>query len=186
MANARPWALVTAPVRGPGSELLAELADLVVDPWIEHTPLRIYNAEQLAERAAAEGATILVVEADQCAGPVFELPGLLAVASCRGEPNNVDVPAATAAGIPVFARPGSKRRCGGQIAVALLLAASRGVAAADADVRAGGIYRDGTIPYQRYRAWADRRAHGRAGRARGSGSSAALAPPRPRYASGRL
>src|ERR1039458_453051 len=105
MDRTRPRALVTTPVRGPGVELLRELADLVIDPWIDHQPLRIYNAEQLAERAAAESATILIVETDQCAGPVFEQP-FLAVASCRGDPTNVDVPAATAAGIPVLRAPG--------------------------------------------------------------------------------
>ncbi len=153
MVPARPRALVTAPVRGPGLELLSQLADLVIDPWIDHSPLRIYNADQLAERAVAEGATLLVVEADQCAGPVFELPGLIAVASCRGEPNNVDVPAATAAGIPVLRAPGRNADAVAEMTVALLLAASRGVVGADADVRADGIYKDGTIPYQRFRGW---------------------------------
>jgi D-3-phosphoglycerate dehydrogenase / 2-oxoglutarate reductase len=153
MVPARPRALVTAPVRGPGLELLSQLADLVIDPWIDHTPLRIYNADQLAERAAEESATVLVVEADQCAGPVFELPGLIAVASCRGEPNNVDVPAATAAGIPVLRAPGRNADAVAEMTVALLLAASRGVVGADADVRADGIYKDGTIPYQRFRGW---------------------------------
>ena len=94
MDKQRPRALVTAPVRGPGLDKLRELADLVIDPWIDHQPLRIYNAEQLAERAAAESADILIVETDRCAGPVFEQP-FLAVASCRGDPTNVDVPAAT-------------------------------------------------------------------------------------------
>ena len=40
-----------------------------------------------------------------------------------------------------------------ELAIALLFAATRGIRPADADVRAGEIYRDGTIPYQRYRAW---------------------------------
>jgi D-3-phosphoglycerate dehydrogenase / 2-oxoglutarate reductase len=35
----------------------------------------------------------------------------------------------------------------------LLLAATRGLLGADRDVRAGEVYRDGTIPYQRFRAW---------------------------------
>ena len=35
----------------------------------------------------------------------------------------------------------------------LLFAATRGLVAADADVRKGDIYKDGTIPYQRFRAW---------------------------------
>jgi D-3-phosphoglycerate dehydrogenase len=40
-----------------------------------------------------------------------------------------------------------------ELAVALLFAATRGVVPADRDVREGEIYRDGKIPYQRYRAW---------------------------------
>jgi D-3-phosphoglycerate dehydrogenase len=132
--------------------LLRELADLVIDPWIEHQPLRIYNAEQLAERASDEGATILMVEADRCAGPVFDLP-LVAVASTRGDPNNVDIDAATAAGVPVLRAPARNADAVAEIGVALLFAATRGVVGADHDVRAGEIYKDGTIPYQRFRAW---------------------------------
>jgi D-3-phosphoglycerate dehydrogenase len=40
-----------------------------------------------------------------------------------------------------------------EIAVALALAATRWVIPADRDLRAGQVFRDGTIPYQRYRAW---------------------------------
>jgi D-3-phosphoglycerate dehydrogenase len=152
MGNDRPKALVTAPVRGPGLETLNALADLVIDPWIDHRPLRIYNAEQLAERVAAEGANIVVVESDTCGGPLFEQP-LIAVASCRGDPNNVDVEAATAAGVPVLRAPGRNADAVAELAVGLIIAATRGLVDADRDVRAGEIYRDGTIPYQRFRAW---------------------------------
>jgi len=152
MDRQRPRALVTAPVRGPGLELLEQLADVIADPWIEQRPLRIYSAEQLAERAQAEDATILIVEADHCAGPVFDRP-LLAVASTRGDPTNVDVPAASAAGVPVLHAPGRNADAVAELTVALLLAATRKLVAADRDVREGEIYRDGTIPYQRFRAW---------------------------------
>ena len=101
---------------------------------------------------AAEDASIVVVESDRCAGPLFEQP-LLAVCSCRGDPNNVDVAAATAAGVPVLRAPGRNADAVAELAVALLFAATRGVVAADADVRRGEIYKDGTIPYQRFRAW---------------------------------
>ena len=148
----RHRALVTAPVRGPGLKLLEELADLVVDPWIEHSPMRIYNAEQLADRAATERASSLSVEADLCSGPVFELP-LVAVASCRGDPNNVDVPAATQAGVPVLRAPGRNADAVAELAIALLLAVNRHIGRAEDDVRTQEIYRDGTIPYQRFRAW---------------------------------
>ena len=71
MSEQRPRALVTAAVRGPGLVLLGELADLTLDSWLDQPTLRIYNAEQLAERVAAEGASIVVVESDRCAGPAL-------------------------------------------------------------------------------------------------------------------
>ena len=145
-------ALVTAPLRGPGFDKLKQLVDVVYDPWIEQRPLRIYSAEQLAERAAAEHADMLVVEGDSVSGPVFDLP-LRAVASTRGDPNNVDIAAATAAGIPVLHTPGRNADAVAEMAIALLFAATRHVLTADADVRAGEVFRDGTIPYQRFRAW---------------------------------
>ncbi len=151
-APERPRTLVTAPFRWEGLDLLSSIADVVMDPWIDHSPLRIYNADKLAERIQAEGAQIVVCEADRCAGPVFELP-LLAIGSTRGDPTNVDVAGATAAGIPVFRAPGRNADAVAEHTIALLLAANRHVVQADADVRAGQTYKDGSIPYQRFRAW---------------------------------
>ena len=152
VVTSRPRAFVTAPLRGKGFDKLRRLADVIYDPWIDQTPLRIYNAEQLAERATAEAADVLVVESDSVSGPVFEL-SLRAIASTRGDPNNVDVPGATAAGIPVLYTPGRNADAVAEMAVALLFAATRHLVTADADVRAGNVFRDGTIPYQRFRGW---------------------------------
>jgi len=55
--------------------------------------------------------------------------------------------------VPVLRAPGRNADAVAELAVALLFAATRGVVPADRDVRAGEIYRDGKIPYQRYRAW---------------------------------
>jgi D-3-phosphoglycerate dehydrogenase / 2-oxoglutarate reductase len=148
----RPQALVTAPFRGEGLDKLQLLADVVYDPWIEQQPLRIYNADQLAERVEREGANVVIVESDSVKGPVLDLP-LLAVGSCRGDPNNVDVATATAHGIPVLRAPGRNADAVAELTIALLFAVNRGVVRADRDVREGEIYRDGTIPYQRFRAW---------------------------------
>lgn len=142
---------MTAPLRGPGFDKLNQLVDVVYDPWIELHPLRIYSAEQLAQRAVDEHADILVVEADSVSGPVFNVP-LRAVASTRGDPNNVDVAGATAAGVPVLNTPGRNADAVAEMAIALLFAATRQVLTADADVRAGEVFRDGSIPYQRFRA----------------------------------
>ena len=143
---------MTAPLRGDGFAKLRQLADVVYDPWIDQTPLRIYTAEQLAERASAENADVLVVESDSVGDPVFDLP-LRAVASTRGDPNNVDIAGATNAGIPVLYTPGRNADAVAEMTVALLLATTRHLLTADADVRAGQAFRDGTIPYQRFRAW---------------------------------
>lgn len=145
-------ALVTAPLRGDGFDKLRQLADVVYDPWIEQRPLRIYSPDQLAERASAEHADVLVVESDSVSGPVFELP-LRAVAATRGDPNNVDIGAATKAGIPVLHTPARNADAVAEMAIALLFAATRHVLPADADVRADQVFRDGTIPYQRFRSW---------------------------------
>jgi D-3-phosphoglycerate dehydrogenase len=144
--------LVTAPLRGPGFAKLRQLADVVYDPWIDQKPLRIYSAEQLAERIIAEAADVVVVESDSVRGPVVGL-GLRAIASTRGDPNNVDIDGATAAGIPVLNTPARNADAVAEMAVALLLAATRHLLTADADVRSGNIFRDGTIPYQRFRGW---------------------------------
>lgn len=148
----RPKALVTAPFRGEGLTTLESLADVVLDPWIEHRPLRLYKAEDLAARIDEEGADILIVESDSVKGPVLER-NLKVIGSCRGDPNNVDVAAATAAGIPVLRAPGRNADAVAEMTIALLFAVNRWLVPADADVRTGQVYANGIIPYQRYRAW---------------------------------
>jgi D-3-phosphoglycerate dehydrogenase len=152
MSHARPKALVTAPFRGPGLDELHQLADVVLDPWIDHGPIRIYDAPALAERVIHEAANILIVETDEVRGPVLELP-LRAIGSCRGDPNNVDVAGATERGIPVLHAPGRNADAVAELAIGLVLAVTRGIPRADRDVRADEVYRDGSLPYQRFRAW---------------------------------
>ena len=148
----RHKAFVTAPFRGEGMETLRGVAEVVYDPWIEQVPLRILNGEKLAERLRAEGADILIVESDSVKGPVFDVP-LVAIGSCRGDPNNVDVAGATAAGIPVLRAPGRNADAVAELAMALMFAVNRWVVPADHDVRSEQVYAGGKIPYQRYRAW---------------------------------
>src|SRR5262245_43686756 len=123
-------------------ETLQGVADVVYDPWIEQVPLRILNGEKLAERVRAEGADVLIVESDSVKGPVFDVP-LLAIGSCRGDPNNVDVAAATAAGIPVLRAPGRNADAVAELTMALMLAVNRFVVPADRDVRADQVYAGG-------------------------------------------
>jgi D-3-phosphoglycerate dehydrogenase len=142
----------TAPLRGPGVDALRELGELVIDPWIDHQPLRLYNAEQLAARITELGASVVICEADECRGPVLDLP-LEAIGSTRGDPTTGDGAGATERGIPVLRAPGRNADAVAELTVGLLLAVTRGLVAADRDVREGQVYRDGSIPYQRFRGW---------------------------------
>ena len=151
-AGWRPRVLVTAPLRGEGFDRLQQLADVVYDPWIEQHPLRMYNSAQLAERIKAEGADALIVESDLVGPEVFET-GVRFVAATRGDPVNVDIAAAKEASVPIVNCPGRNADAVAEMAVALLFAVGRRVIPADVDVRAGEVYRDGSIPYQRFRAW---------------------------------
>lgn len=153
MADDRPTALVTAPFRGPGLARLRAVADVVLDPWIDHVPLRIWDGPNLTERVAQVGARILIVESDFVMGDEILDAGLVVIGSCRGDPTNVDVAGATARRIPVLHAPGRNADGVAEIAVAITMAASRGIIPADRDLRDGQVFRDDTIPYQRYRAW---------------------------------
>ena len=142
---------MTAPLRGDALEELRDIADVVFEPWIEHVPIRLYRSADFAAKIRAEGADIVVCEADSCKGPVLELP-LIAIGCTRARPSNVDVEAATAAGIPVLRTPGRNADAVAEMTVALLMAVNRFVVAGDRDVRAGTMFGK-TLPYQRYRAW---------------------------------
>jgi D-3-phosphoglycerate dehydrogenase / 2-oxoglutarate reductase len=148
----RPRILSTAPLRGEGLDRLRDMGDFVYDPWIERTPLRIYSSPQLAERVEAEGIDVLVVESDYVGAEVLAHP-VRVVAATRADPVNIDISAATSAGVPVLRCPGRNADAVAELAIALLFSLARKVLAADADVRNGETYRDGTIPYQRFRAW---------------------------------
>jgi D-3-phosphoglycerate dehydrogenase / 2-oxoglutarate reductase len=150
----RPCILATAPLRGPGLEVLRSLGEVVLDPWItdSSTPLRILDEVRLAERIRAAGADVVICEADSCKGDVLDLP-LRAIGSTRGDPTNVDLEGATARGIPVLHAPGRNADGVAELTLALLLAVTRRLLPADRDVRRGDVFKDGTIPYQRFRAW---------------------------------
>jgi D-3-phosphoglycerate dehydrogenase / 2-oxoglutarate reductase len=128
------------------------MADLIEDPWLDHHPVRLYDAESLAKRLDAEAANVVICEADRCAGPVLDLP-LVAIGATRGVPDNVDIEAATERRIPVLHAPGRNADSVAELTLALLFAVNRRILPADDDVRGGAVFKDGSLPYQRYRVW---------------------------------
>ena len=180
MTPSRQKALVTAAVSGPGLDLLGQLADLVLDSWLDQPTLRIYNASSWpsgwpprAPRSSSSRATRAAPSSTSSRSPRSAAAGVTRRTSTS--------PAATAAGVPVLRAPGRNADAVAELAVALLFAATRGIVPADRDVREGEIYRDGKIPYQRYRAWELAGKTVGPGRPRRGRARPALAAARPRH-----
>src|SRR2546423_4962895 len=139
-----------APLAGPGLEKLRSFGDLEIDPWDDHVPIQMHAGPDLSDRL--EGVEVLLVEADPVSGDVIESAGALRViGTCRGDPVNVDIEAATKAGIPVLRAPGRNADAVAELTIGLIIAVVRGIVAADADIRAGRWVIDERIPQQRYR-----------------------------------
>lgn len=142
--------LSLAPLRGPGLEALRALGEVEIDPWSDYVPVRLHSADELVERTA--GVDVLIVEADHVPGGLFQArPEIRIVASCRADPVNVDIDAATRAGIPVVHAPGRNAEAVAELTVGLVYALVRGIVRADQDVRAGRWIHEGRIAYQRFR-----------------------------------
>ena len=148
----RPVLLSTAPLRGEGLDRLRDRFDVILDPWLDHVPLVILDRAALAARIAETGATILIAETDSVKGEVLDQP-LVVIGSTRGDPTNVDIDAATAAGIPVVHTPGRNADAVAEMTIALLMALNRHIIPADRDARAREMFRENKIAYQHYRAW---------------------------------
>jgi D-3-phosphoglycerate dehydrogenase len=142
--------LSLAALRGPGLEVLRALGELELDPWNEYVPIKIHSADELVARV--QGVDVLIVEADHIPAAVFEkCPQLRILATCRADPLNVDVEAATAAGVPVVHAPGRNAEAVADLTVGMIFALARGIVRADDDVRAGRWIVDGAIAFQRFR-----------------------------------
>src|SRR2546421_4910514 len=139
-----------AALAGPGLDTLRSLGELELDPWDEHVPIQMHAGPDLVDRL--EGVEVLLVEADPVSRDVIEAADALRViGTCRGDPVNVDIEAATKAGIPVLRAPGRNADAVAELTIGLIFAVIRGIVAADADVRAGRWVVDERIPQQRYR-----------------------------------
>ncbi|WP_432035870.1 2-hydroxyacid dehydrogenase [Streptomyces cucumeris] len=126
---------------GPADRAL-EIAELTL-PW-PHEPFGPVGGvteasgteEGLIE--ALTGAEVCVTQMAPFTAEVFAArPGLRLVAVSRGGPVNVDLAAATRAGVAVSFAPGRNAAAAAEFAIGMMLAAMRRVPAADAELRAG-------------------------------------------------
>ena len=140
--------LSLAPLAGPGVDLLRSLGDLKIDAWNDHVPIQLHAAEQLVERL--QGVDVLIVEADHISAEVLENSALKYLGVCRGDPNNVDVPAATKQGVVVIRTPGRNANAVAELTIGLMFTLLRWIVEADDDIRNGRWVIDGRIAQQRY------------------------------------
>jgi len=95
---------------------------------------------------------LLVVEVEQVTEKVIAAAQRLEIiATCRDQPVNVDVTAATARGIPVLSTPARNADAVADFALGLILAAGRNICRADRHLREHGWYVGDEIPYFHFR-----------------------------------
>ncbi|NLU70294.1 2-hydroxyacid dehydrogenase [Streptomyces sp. HNM0574] len=90
--------------------------------------------EQVIE-ALGDAEIALTQMAPFTAEVIKQAPNLRMIGCCRGGPVNIDLAAATAAGIPVTYAPGRNAAAAAEFAVGLMLAAMRRIPASDADLK---------------------------------------------------
>jgi len=139
-------ALVTASFHSDGLTRLRRLMDVVHEDW--RTFKRIYFDNALfAQRIREVGANVLVVETDLVRDEVFDAGPLHLIASCRGDPINVDLERATALGIPVLFTPSRNADAVADLTLAFMLALIRHVYEVNAALKTGRMTFETTKDY---------------------------------------
>jgi D-3-phosphoglycerate dehydrogenase len=90
--------------------------------------LREYAGAPSTIAAAVDGHEVLIVHGAAVSADVFSTPGLRLVCCARGGPVNVDIAAATAAGVLVCNTPGKNAEAVAELTIAFALTLIRGVA----------------------------------------------------------
>ncbi|WP_017558947.1 2-hydroxyacid dehydrogenase [Nocardiopsis baichengensis] len=97
---------------------------------------------------ALKGAEVAVTQMAPFTEKVFaSAPGLRLVSVCRGGPVNVDLKAATAAGVAVTYAPGRNAAAAAEFAVGMILAALRRIPGSSAELLRDGTWRGDLYAY---------------------------------------
>jgi phosphoglycerate dehydrogenase-like enzyme len=130
-----PAAWVLAPFDPDCLERLVALGPVAYESWTRTE--RLWDPEGMAERLAADGFAALFVEGDFVFEEALAATALRFVGVCRGNPRNVDLEAATHAGVVVAYTPGRNAIAVAEFTVGLILAGTRGIVRAHNRVNAG-------------------------------------------------
>lgn len=142
-------ALVTAEFPEAGlAQLRTAGYDVVLDGWgVDHQPLQ---GDEL--RRAIQDVDVLICELEQVdEGVLAAARRLQVVASCRGDPVNVDLDAATRHGVLVLTTPARNAASVADFTIGLLLALVRNITRGESHLRQVGWNVDGELPYLHFR-----------------------------------
>lgn len=142
-------ALVTAEFQPDG---LDELQRLGYDPVHAGWGVTRRALSRDALISALEDAEILICELELVDGAVLAAaPSLRLVASCRGNPTNVDLAAAAEHSVVVLATPGRNAISVADFTLGLLLHHARRIGRSERQLREDGWMTDGDLPYFHFR-----------------------------------
>ncbi len=121
-------ALILAPFNERQLDRLRAVMDVDYESWLDTR--RIHDPDELAARIAAEGISVLILEADFLFDDTFEAAvGLRFVGICRASTHQVEIDAATEHGVVVVNTPGRNARAVAEHVVGLMFALARRIPA---------------------------------------------------------
>lgn len=116
--------LVTASLDDEGLNDLRHYGEVRYQPLFETR--QMLGGRRLLR--ALDGVDIFITEADNLKErEISELDSLQIIASCRGNPVNIDIPAATKRGIPVINAPGRNADAVADLTIAMMLMLARNI-----------------------------------------------------------
>ena len=116
-------ALITANISKEIFEELKTLIDITYEPWRE-TGIIYFDANELINKL--KGFDIFITEADDLTkSEIYEKTSLKLIISCRGDPFNLDLEAATRLGLPILNTPARNVDAVAELTIAFMLMLAR-------------------------------------------------------------
>lgn len=119
-------AFITASLDPKGLARLEKRMGTHIEDWKQTKNIH-FDGAAFAKRINDEGCDVLIVEADFIQRDLLEATQLKMIGSCRGDPVNVDLKAATEKAIPVFFTPARNAEAVADLTLCFMLTLARHV-----------------------------------------------------------